>query len=545
METFDLLVSLSLDWGIPLLFHLSADTYFKQKGYRILHFSSNPYMTEWFLVRNTLIQKGSLLSYFDRASLILAGKTVSKDIVEKVLDLDNKVLSTVVPTVVDPRPDFDFQYVTFGELDDIMGPHMTSAEWLQVINNHLPEKLGPKDEMFVMNRRLLKLVGHLISRRDDLELLLPYVTWHLARHLAPLTSYSLSHAQFVGEPSSSTAAMSYMIGRCYVDADSSMPFAFAHIFLKRWLPQGTVDDVTSMLGKIRNVANSTMATLSWMDDETKRSALSKLATLRAIIGNPQLLSSEAALQRHYPYIPSLKGSYFTMMLAVHSAELAYTKSFLKNNGSSHTSEEVSVPLTLVNAFYVPIYHVMVIPAAIMYPPFYMPGFPVSYNFGSLGHVVGHEMTHAFDPDMGLYDSDGIRRNWWTPASHALFELRLNCLRELYNLLPWSAGINYGDHALSENFADCGGMLKVYRAFRSTTRNNVSLSGSLAKFTDDQLFFISSCFKWCSNEEKQSAGWYSPPRLRCNVPLMNMPQFAEAFDCGPDKAMNPTRRCDFM
>ncbi|CAN7937075.1 unnamed protein product [Ixodes hexagonus] len=546
LETLDLLVTLSLDWGVPVLFQLTVDPYFKRKGFRMLHFSSNPYMTEWFMARNALMQKGSLLTYFHRVSLILAGTAVSKGIVEKVLELDNKVLSTIVPSVLDPRPDFDLKYVTIKDLDDTMGPYLTSTEWLQVVNSHLPVELGLEDEMFVMNNRLFRLVGHLISRKTDMEILLPYVTWHLARHFAPMTSYSLSHAQFVDDPGLGSATLGYMVGRCYVDTDAHMPFAFAHLFIKRWLSRRVVDNAARMVDHIRKVANATMVASTCMDDETKTSALDKLHTLRAIVGYPSDLNSVAALKRHYQYSPQLNGTYFQMVLTLRAAELSYMKRFLRKNGSGVVSDMVNIPLTLVNAFYVPVYHVMVIPAAILYSPFYVDGYPSSYNFGSLGHVVGHEITHAFDPDMGLFDRDGVRRNWWTPESRALFERRLDCLRELYNPLPWGGGINFGDHALSENFADCGGMLKVYQAFHgSQAKKNRPLGESLAKFTDEQLFFISSCFKWCSNNEKQTPGWYSPPRMRCNVPLMNMPEFAKAFRCGAGKAMNPSRRCDFL
>lgn len=548
LETLDLLVSLTLDWGVPVLFQLTVDPYFKRKGFRMLHFASNPYMTEWFVARNALMQKGSLLTYFHRASLILAGTTVSKDIVENVLELDNKVISTIMPSVLEPRPDFDLQYLTINDLDDIVGPYLTSTEWLDVVNKHLPIELKPHDEMFVMNHRLLRLVGHLISRKKDMDALLPYITWHLARHIAPMTSYSLSRAQFADGSGVGYATLGYMLGRCYVDTDANMPFAFAHLFIKRWLPHRVIDNATRMVDHIRKVANETMVTSKCMDSATKRSALDKLHTLRAVVGYPPELNSIRALKRHYRYTPRLDGTYFHMVLTLRAAELSYKKRFLRKNGSGVVSNLVNVPLTLVNAFYVPVYHVMVIPAAILYPPFYVDGYPYSYNFGSIGHVVGHEITHAFDPDMGLFNRDGVRHNWWTPESRVLFERRLDCLRELYNPLPWGGGVNFGDHALSENFADCGGIVKVYQAFHGTKTNKKQprpLGGSLARFTDEQLFFISSCFKWCSNNEKQTPGWYSPPRMRCNVPLMNMPQFSEAFRCGAGKAMNPSQRCDFM
>ncbi|KAK8783332.1 hypothetical protein V5799_010297 [Amblyomma americanum] len=452
----------------------------------------------------------------------------------------------MVPSMMDSRPDADLVYVVIEQLDYITGPYLSSAEWLKVINQHLPVEMGPDDEIFVMNKRLLRLLGLLVGSVEDTTGLLAYVTWHVARHLASMTSYPLARAQFAAEPGADTTTLGYMIGRCYMDSDAVMPFAFARVFNRRWLPADSVRNASDILQHIRAVANSSMASLSWMDDETRRGALEKLTTLHAIVGSPDGLSQEDALRRLYPYVPALSGSYLDMALAVRSAELRHAKKFLRANGSAQSGDEVSVPLTLVNAFYLPVYHVMVIPAAILYPPFFVAGYPASYNYGSLGHVVGHEMTHAFDPDLGLYGRDGLRHNWWTPVSQEMFVAKLRCLRRLYNEIPWSAGgANFGEQALSENFADSGGMLKAYRAFRAASRPRVAVPPGLARFSDEQLFFASSCFKWCAGEVKQSPGRYSPPRLRCNVPLLNMPEFAQAFECGAGKAMNPTTRCDTM
>ncbi|XP_077565061.1 endothelin-converting enzyme 1-like [Haemaphysalis longicornis] len=557
LEVLDTLVGLSLDWGVPVLFHLNVDAHFKRRGFRMLHFSSNPYLLEWFVSRNALHERSALVGYFDRVSVILNGSEACRDTVEKVLSLDNRVLSAVVPSVMNPRPGFDLEYVSFRDLGSLTSPYMSGAEWLEVVNQHLPVELGMDDEVFVMNRRLLQLLAWLVAGFEDTGALLSYITWHVVRHLAPMTSYPLSHAQFAdysGFPShtgsSHVATLGSMLGRCYVDVDSSLPFSFARVFTRRWLPKSAVANVSAMLSGIRVMANSTMAALSWMDEQTKGGAFEKLATLRSIVGSPEAVSSEKALLQLYPYVPDLRGSYLDMALALHRAELAYAKSFLRANSSA--VDVVNVPLTLVNAFYLPIYHVVVIPAAILYPPFYVASYPAAYNHGSLGHVLGHELSHAFDPEAGLYAQDGLRHDWWTPASRRMFERKLDCLRRLYNQIPWSGGVNFGDHALSENFADSGGMLKAYRAFRATAAAiqepsdeiDVEPQG-LGSLSAEQLFFVSSCFKWCSKDEKQSPGWYSPPRMRCNVPLLNMPEFAEAFTCSAGTTMNPSTHCDFM
>ncbi|KAK8786054.1 hypothetical protein V5799_007578 [Amblyomma americanum] len=543
-KVLELLVALSLDWGMPVLFQLTLEAHLRRPAFLAVHFDSTPYMLEWVAVRSLLQEQGALLTYFDRVSILLSGSPADSEVIQMMLAVDNRVLSAVTSSTLDLRPDSEAQYVVFSQLDGLTGPELSTSEWLEALNLHLPDALGPSDEMFVKNRQLLQLVGQLMGEAShDAAPLLTYITWHVVRTLAPMTSHPVVRQQFGG---SRVATTVYMLGRCYVDADAALPFAFAHVFARRWLQAESVRDVAAMEEHIRHEANASMAALPWMDSGTKGVALKKLSTLRTIVGRPAQLASDQALELLYPYLAALGsgGSYLDLMNSVRSMQLRYAKRLLRTNGSA--GSDLSVPLTAVNAFYLPVYHVMVVPAAILHPPFYVAGYPQSYNLGSLGHVLGHEMTHAFDPDMGLYDRDGRRRDWWTSASRASFQSRLDCLRQMYNSLPWAEGLQYGDYALTENFADSGGLLKAYRAFRTLeggTRH--SPPAALAGFTDQQVFFLSSCFKWCSTEEKQGPGWYSPPIMRCNVPLMNMPEFAEAFDCSAGKIMNPVARCNFM
>ncbi|XP_049520861.1 endothelin-converting enzyme 1 [Dermacentor silvarum] len=543
-KVLDLLVAFSLDWGLPILFQLTVDAHFRRPGFRALHLGSSPYVTEWVVVRDTLQVQGTLLAYFDKASVLLSGVTADSGTVQDILAVDNRVLSAMVTSTFEIHMDTEMRYTLLSQLDEVTGPELTTSEFLEAVNAHLPDPLAPSSEMFVMNWQLLMLLGQLMGQASrDVVPLLAYITWHVIRALAPMTSHQLVRAQLGG---SRMAATIYMLGRCYADADAVLPYAFAHVFARRWLPRDAVSDVAAMEESIRREANATMNSLSWMDGTTKAVALEKLSTLGAIVGRPQNLASDQALQLLYPYLTAMgsAGSYLTLMNSVRTAQLRHAKRFLSANGSMEG--DVSVPLTVVNAFYLPVYHVMVIPAAILHPPFYVAGYPHSYNLGSLGHVLGHEMTHAFDPDTGLYDRSGQRKDWWTAGSRVQFENRLDCLRQMYNTMSWAEGIAHGDYALTENFADSGGLLKAYRAFRAVKAgSSPAAPPSLAGFTDEQLFFLSSCFKWCSTEDKQGAGSYSPPRLRCNVPLMNMREFAQAFDCGSGKTMNPASRCDFM
>ncbi|KAL1428499.1 hypothetical protein MTO96_002872 [Rhipicephalus appendiculatus] len=405
-KVLDLLVGFSLDWGMPILFELTVDADFRRPGFRALHLGSSPYVTEWVAVRDTLQEQGTLLAYFDRVSVLLSGVTIDRSTVQDILAVDNRVLSAMVSPMFEIRPDTEMRYVLLSQLDQWTGPDLTTSEWLEAVNAHLPNPLTPSSEMYVMNWQLLMLLGQLVGQAArDVVPLVAYITWHVIRAVGPMTSHPLVRAQFGG---SRMAATIYMLGRCYTDTDATLPYAFAQVFARRWLPRHAVSYVSAMEDRIRHEANTSMNALSWMDEKTKAVAFEKLTTLRAIVGRPEALASDQALQQLYPYLKTTgsAGSYLTLMNSVRTAQLRHSKHFLRANGSLE-GVDVSIPLTA-------------------YPP--------SYNLGSLGHVLGHEMTHAFDPDMGLYDRSGQRKDWWTSGSRLEFENRLDCLRRMYNTI---------------------------------------------------------------------------------------------------------------
>ncbi|KAK8775820.1 hypothetical protein V5799_030836 [Amblyomma americanum] len=155
-----------------------------------------------------------------------------------------------------------------------------------------------------------------------------------------------------------------------------------------------------------------------------------------------------------------------MLLAMKRARTATHLKLLNASQPVFSPVKRDVPMVIVNAFYVPIYHFIVIPPAIIFAPFFqVEGVPAALNNGSLGLVIGHEITHSFDEDFGLYNELGEREDWWSPQSRENFNERLRCLRRLYNVTSEATSIAFGNTALAENFADCGGIAKALQAFQ--------------------------------------------------------------------------------
>ncbi|KAH9372202.1 hypothetical protein HPB48_019217 [Haemaphysalis longicornis] len=342
--------------------------------------------------------------------------------------------------------------------------------------------------------------------------------------------------------------------RCGVLVVSEMTFVAGDLFTQWFFPGGHIVAAQDLAERIVNATRYGFYNLSWIDRPTRQQALLRFATLDRIIARPENLSTPAQLDEYYSFLMATPegGSYPQELYSMKRARAAAAVELLQASRPKLMPVKQDVPMVIVNAFYVPIYHMIVMPPAIMFSPFFQrEGVPAALNYGSLGHVLGHEITHSFDEDFGLYDERGQRHDWWSPQSRANFGERLHCLRGLYNDVAEGRGVPFGDTALEENFADCGGIVKALRAFRFL---GPQPSEKLAKreFTAEQLFFVSSCYKWCSPLEKRPEGdregvvkIYSPMDMRCNVPLMNIPEFAAAFQCSSTSRMASYKRCEVL
>ncbi|XP_064472621.1 endothelin-converting enzyme-like 1 isoform X3 [Ornithodoros turicata] len=200
-------------------------------------------------------------------------------------------------------------------------------------------------------------------------------------------------------------------------------------------------------------------------------------------------------------------------------------------------EDDWLAVPLVNAMFVPFYHVVIIPTTIMLPPFLVTDLPVA-SYGGLGHVLAHELSHAFDTGGSIADADGLQREWYTTKTRSSIQDNEKCLRALYKVPgneSWSTK--------NEDFADSLGMKVATRALER--RFETDAFSGVEAFSNMQLFFVSSCFKWCgADAEEGPQDTHSGTRRRCNAPLHGQDKFLKAFNCGPYARMRPTKPCHF-
>lgn len=205
--------------------------------------------------------------------------------------------------------------------------------------------------------------------------------------------------------------------------------------------------------------------------------------------------------------------------------------------------------TEINAYYSPNNNKIVVPAGILRPPFYHVEYPHAENFGALGFVVGHELTHGFDTSGARYDKEGNLANWWSNKSLQHFMNREKCLVNEYSQCKVQGHNLSGMKTLGENTADNGGLKLAYMAYQKWLQNkdhDTTLPN--LELTSRQLFFLSFAQIWCEESTPSYAlselatNVHSPGKWRVLMTLKNHPHFAEAFQCKPGTPMNPLKKC---
>ncbi|HKE46763.1 MAG TPA: M13-type metalloendopeptidase, partial [Rhodanobacteraceae bacterium] len=264
--------------------------------------------------------------------------------------------------------------------------------------------------------------------------------------------------------------------------------------------------------------------LDWMSPETKREAQGKLAKFMPKIGYPDTW-------RDYSRLEIAKGDLFGNVARANAFE--YARNIDKLGKPVDRAEWGMTPQT-INAYYNPELNEIVFPAAILQPPFFNPDADDAVNYGAIGMVIGHEISHGFDDQGAQYDGDGNLRDWWTKEDHAKFEAKTTALAAEYDKFEPVPGYHInGKLTLGENIADNSGMAVAYKAYQ------ISLGGQPAPvidgFTGDQRFFIGFAQAWRGKQRDNYAieliksDPHSIPKYRVVGTVVNQPAFYTAFD----------------
>ena len=378
---------------------------------------------------------------------------------------------------------------------------------------------------------------------ESLDAWKSYLRWNALHDAAPWLSDSFVNENFAfyGTTLRGQKEMTPRWRRCTRATDNALGEAVGQDWVKKYFSPEKKENMLKLVTALETALGEDIRQLPWMSEATKKTALEKLALMRNKIGYPE----------HWRDYSSLTIRRDDLLGNVARGTIFEDRRNLDKLGKPVDETEWLMTPPTVNAYYMPSMNDINFPAGILQPPFYDFDKDPAVNFGGIGTVIGHEMTHGFDDQGSKYDGHGTVREWQTPADRKAFTERTECEATEYSNFDAVPGLKLNGHlTLGENTADNGGLRIAYMALMNTLakENPAALTAEIQGYTPAQRFFLSFGQVWCENTREQSernsvlTDPHSPGRWRVNGSIQNFDEFGKAFNCKKGAPMYPANSC---
>ena len=450
------------------------------------------------------------------------------------------------PTVLrDPQKAYNVKNVQDLETQQSFG-------WMEYFKGLCGNNCGTiPTNVIVSSPIYLESIDQLLKNTES-GILLDYLKWKTISSLAKHLTVAYQNIQFTfSKTVYGVQAKSDRWKKCVSRTDSSVGFSLGQLYVDKTFGGNSREIALEMIGDIRTVFEARLTGLSWMDAATQAKAKEKAEAVQHKIGYPDDLKTNEELDVYYASLENIKGNtYFNNMI---QARLFETRNNMKTLNQPVDRNKWSMTPPTVNAYYSPSYNEIVFPAGILQSPFFNKNYLKANNFGGIGVVIGHELTHGFDDQGSQYDKDGNLNTWWPSSVTTSFKERTTCISKQYSDFAIADGEHVnGNLTLGENIADNGGLVQAFGAYRAwVARNNQGEEPSLPGLMDltaNQLFFVSFASVWCGNAREGEAHRllvtdpHSPGKYRVIGTLSNSEDFAREFNCNVGSRMNPEKKC---
>ncbi len=366
-----------------------------------------------------------------------------------------------------------------------------------------------------------------------------YLRWQTLHGTATLlpTAFVDENFNFYGKTLTGTAQLKPRWKRCVEYTDNDLGFALGQFYVDETFGAEGKERTLKMVHAIEAALHQDIDSVSWMTPETKKQALAKLELIANKIGYPDKW-------RDYSKLEIVRGEAMGNSLRANSFDFNRR---MNKIGKPVDRHEWDMTPPTVNAYYNPLMNDINFPAGILQPPFYANSVDDAINFGGIGAVIGHELTHGFDDQGGQFDGHGNLHNWWTPQDYKNFQARGQCIADEYGSFIATDDVHLnGKLTEGENIADNGGVRLALMALLQMIGDKPQQK--IDGFTPEQRLFLSWGRIWCQNARPQelrhraAVDPHSPGRYRVNGVLRNMPEFQKAFSCKSDSPMVAKDAC---
>ena len=394
----------------------------------------------------------------------------------------------------------------------------------------------------VVQPAYLKVMSQVIADQP-LPALKSYLRFHSVNEVAPYLSSNFDDANFnfFLKTLTGQSVQRARWKRCTALTDRQFGEAVGQDWVKQNFPPQNKASMEQLVANLKGALGADIEQLPWMSDPTKQEAERKLGTFRDKIGYPDKW-------RDYSSVAVTPADFVADLRNAQNFNYDYR---INHIGKPVNEKEWGMTPPTVNAYYNPPMNDINFPAGILQPPFYQQSIDPAVNYGAIGVVIGHEMTHGFDDEGSRYDGSGNVRNWFTPEDRTKFDHMTDCeVKEYGNFEPVPGQKLNGKLTLGENTADNGGIRISYMALQKVLAQEPAAERTkkVDGYTEDQRFFIAFAQVWCSNQTDAServmarTDPHSPGEFRTNGTVQNFEAFGKAFGCHTGQPMMPADAC---
>lgn len=415
-------------------------------------------------------------------------------------------------------PDFDWKrFFVAGEAPPVTQLNVTHPEFFQGMNAVLVSTDLPTIKTYLRWQLIHSVPGYALPKALDEE------------------AFDFNGRKLSGQPEQRARWK-----RCSNATDAALGEAVGQVYVAKEFPASSKQATVQMVKDIETAMDQDLSTLDWMSADTKVRAKEKLHAIADKIGYPDHW-------RDYSSLTIAHDDAFGN--ALRSTQFEARRQLAKIGKPVDRGEWGMSPAT-VNAYYNPSMNDINFPAAILQSPLYNKDAPDAQNYGHIGGIVGHELTHGFDDEGRQFDATGNLSDWWTAEDAKKFEEKVNCeVKEYGNFVAVDDVHVNGKLTLGENTADNGGLRLAYIAFLADAkRKNIDLTQKQDGFTQIQQFFLAHGQSWCGSIRPEQVRLqvqtdpHSPRKFRVNGVVQNMTEFGEAFGCKVGQPMMPENAC---
>ncbi len=453
--------------------------------------------------------------------LTLAGVADAANVAQHIMRLET-ALAEASMTRVDARdPDKTYNLKTLAELQ-ALAPNVQWRDFFSTLNIANPGDINiGQPKFFAALSDLAKATPPTTWRA--------YHQWHALRTLAPSMGgqFEQENFAFFGKLLSGVEAMEPQAKRVAATIDRTMGEALGQLYVERTFSLTAKTKALDLVKNVRLAMRERIQALDWMSAETKQEATTKLDAIAVKIGYPDKW-------KDYSAVEIKENDYLGNVMRATRVEFQRQVDRL---GKPIDRSLWSMSPSTVNAYYNASVNEIVFPAGILQAPFFDERADDASNYGGIGMVIGHELTHGFDDRGRKFDAIGNRRDWWTPEDAKRYTAKADAIAKQYDAFTPLPGMNINGRAtLGENIADFGGLRVAYLGLQKAEVGDKEVGRKISNLSAEQRFFINYAQSWRQSmreaelRKRLLTDAHSPARFRVLGPLGNLPEFQQAFSC---------------